>query len=54
MAKLHINIPEDIKEKIFFVAEKNSRSMNFIVNEALKKYLVKKIKKSEQKNDRNN
>lgn len=39
MAKLHINVDEKLKDKLKEVADKRQRSMNFIVVEALKKYL---------------
>lgn len=45
MSKIHITVPDELKEKIIFIAEKKSRSINFIVNEALIYYTNKfKIK----------
>lgn len=41
MSKIHITVPDELKEKIKFIAEKKSRSMNFIVNEALIYYTNK-------------
>ena len=41
MAKLHITVREELKEKLKLVAEKKKRSLNFIVNEALIQYTKK-------------
>lgn len=45
MAKIHITVPDELKEKINLIAEKKFRSMNFIVNEALV-YYTKKFKET--------
>ena len=46
MKKIHVNVTNEMKEKIILIAEKKQRSINFIVNEALARYIKKfKIKK---------
>ena len=48
MKKIHVNVTNEMKEKIIFIAEKKTRSINFIVNEALAQYTRKfKVKKGE-------
>ena len=41
MAKLHITVDDELKEKIISVSRKKTRSINFIVNEALIQYTKK-------------
>lgn len=41
MKKIHVNVTNETKEKIIFIAEKKQRSINFIVNEALAQYTKK-------------
>lgn len=41
MKKIHITVPAELKDKIIFIAEKKSRSINFIANEALTTYVRK-------------
>jgi len=53
MAKLHITVSEELKEKLKLVAEKKKRSLNFIVNEALEKYVQKSVLKSSKKTTTN-
>ena len=48
MKKIHVNVTNEMKEKIILIAEKKQRSINFIVNEALTQYTKKfKIKKGQ-------
>ena len=53
MAKIHITVPDELKEKINLIAEKKFRSINFIVNEALV-YYTKKFKETKQETTRSN
>ena len=41
MSKIHITIPEDLKERVKQIAEKKGRSINYVVNEALTRYTSK-------------